>query len=193
MTKPSGRKAVQSRLPITLSLLILTAGCAAQETSPPADPGVTNRALGIRLATVPPDFVVAANEEDRLELAPADDEVEGSLRFVVGSEARSINLVAVIQAHQQRIEQLPGADYKGGQEFRGPLGTAFYSRGRFLENDREIEETAVFTRHPSMSRLLTISYRYPAGVDSSIRVQQALEVLAELEAVSEAPPVEDPA
>ena len=35
--------------------------------------------------------------------------------------------------------------------------------------------------HPTQSRLLTITYRYPAGDDSAARVEQLIGVLAEIE------------
>lgn len=58
------------------------------------------------------------------------------------------------------------------------LGTAFYSRGRFVLDGASIEETVVFTLHPDADRMISLRYRYPAGVDSSVRVQQLFDVLA---------------
>jgi len=39
----------------------------------------------------------------------------------------------------------------------------------------------VLTLHPSGNRMLTISYRYPAGEDSAQRVEQLIDVLSYLE------------
>lgn len=144
---------------------------------------VTNDVLKLRLTSIPSEFVVTLNEGDQLELAPASPAVEGRVWFTLGPEERGVNLVAAVKRHQRHIEELPGADYKGGQELGTELGTAFYSRGRFLAGTTETEETAVFIQHPTQSRLLTIAYRYPANVDSSVRVQQLLDLLAEVDGV----------
>jgi hypothetical protein len=144
---------------------------------------MSNPALGIRLASVPAEFEVTANQGLQIELAPADPSVEGRVWFEVGPVEEGLNLVAVVKGHQRRIEELPGADYKGGQELVTPLGTAFYSRGRYLAGMTETEETVVFVRHPAEIRLLTVTYRYPAGVDSSVRVQQLLDLVGEVEGI----------
>jgi hypothetical protein len=162
-------------------LLTLTVACS----QPPAtvDQGATNQALGLQLVTVPPDFTVAVNDGKRLELVPTDASIGGTLWFEVGPIEDGLNLVAAVKGHQRRIQESLEADYMGGQELVTPLGAAFYSRGRFLAGVTETEETVVFLRHPAEVRLLTISYRYPAGVDSSVRVQQLLDVVGEIEAL----------
>jgi hypothetical protein len=105
--------------------------------------------------------------------------------FTVGPEKPNVNLVAAVKRHQRHVEEQPQAEYRGGQELVTPMGAAFYSRGRFLVGLAETEETAVMLLHPDSSRLLTITYRYPAGTDSSVRVQQLLDILAVLEGASE--------
>ena len=156
-------------------------GCGSGEPTPPPDLGVTNEALGIRLAAVPEEFEVAVNQGNQLELVPVESSVGGRVTFTVGEERDAINLVAVVKKHQQSIEELPEAEYKGGQELVTPFGTAFYSRGRFLAGMTETEQTEVYLKHPFQSRLLTISYQYPAAGDSSVRVQQLLDLLAMVE------------
>ncbi len=133
------------------------------------------------MAAVPSDFEVAVNEGNRLELVPVESSVGGRITFAVGEERDSINLIAVVKKHQQSIEELPEAEYKGGQELMTPYGTAFYSRGRFLAGNTDTEQTEVFLKHPFQNRLLTISYTYPAAGDSSVRVQQLLDILAMIE------------
>ena len=44
-----------------------------------------------------------------------------------------------------------------------------------------VEETVLFLIHPAANRQLEIHYRYPAADDSAARVEQLIEVLAELE------------
>jgi hypothetical protein len=170
---------------VAIAALVLVTGCANPST--PIDPSVTNESLGIRLASVPPDFEVSVNEAKKLELVPADNSIEGRLWFEVGPTETGVNLVAAVKGHQRHIEEFPEADYKGGQELLTPLGTAFYSRGQYLAGLRRIEETVVLVLHPAEERLLTVAYRYPAGVDSSVRVQQLLDVVGGIESINAAP------
>lgn len=162
--------------------VVLTAACAPPP--PPPDPGVENLDLGIRLNGIPESLVVAANQGSKLELRPAGETAEGTLWFSVAPEEQGVNLVEAVKSHQSRIEGLPEGDYKGAQELQGPIGTAFYSRGRFLEGGGEVEETVLVSIHPSESRILEITYRYPAGDDSAARVEQLIDVLAWLEGVA---------
>jgi hypothetical protein len=160
---------------------VLVAACAP--APPPPDPGVENLDLGIRLSGVPESLVVATNQESKLELRPAGETAEGKLWFSVTPEDQGENLVEAVKMHQGRIEGLPEGDYKGAQELQGPLGTAFYSRGRFLEGGTLVEETVLVTIHPTESRALEITYRYPAADDSAARVEQLIDVLAHLEGI----------
>ena len=165
-------------LPVLIALSLVA--CAGPP-APPPDPGVENLDLDIRLAAVPDGLLVADNQGTSLQLRPTGENVGGVLWFTVGPEQDGVNLVAAVKAHQEHIEGLPEGDYKGAQELQGPLGTAFYSRGRFVETEVVEEETVLLTIHPSGNRLLTISYRYPAGEDSAHRVEQLIEVLSYLE------------
>lgn len=169
-------------LPAVLALCcLLAAACGGRQPAAPVEEAVVNEALGLRLAPLPSDFEVAVNRQSDLELAPAADGVEGRVTFLVGEEETGINLVAAVKRHQQWIEEQPEASYQGGQELMTPHGTAFYSRGRFLLGLDPIEETVVLLKHPTQSRLLTIRYRYPAAADSSVRVQQLLDLVGALE------------
>jgi len=165
-------------LPVLIALSVVA--CAGPP-APPPDPGVENLDLDIRLAAVPDGLLVTDNQGTSLQLRPAGENLGGVLWFAVGSEQAGVNLVAAVKAHQERIEGQPEGDYKGAQELQGPLGTAFYSRGRFVETGGTEEETVLLTIHPSGNRLLTISYRYPAGEDSAKRVEQLIEVLSNVE------------
>jgi hypothetical protein len=75
------------------------------------------------------------------------------------------------------MEGKNGAEYMGGQELQGEFGTAFYSRGRYIDEGSLVEETAVFMIHPTGNRLLGIHYRYPAGEDSAARVEELIDVI----------------
>jgi len=163
--------------------VVLMLSCGEAPPPQPVPVSVTNQALGIRLAAVPADFEVTVNEGPTLELQPRAPGVKGRLWFEVGPEGPAVNVVAAMKNHQREIEERPGAVSKGAQELITNLGAAFYSRGQYLGGTTRMEETAVFVGHPSEPRLLTVIYRYPAGVDSSVRVQQLLEVLGEVEAI----------
>lgn len=165
-----------------LALVVIT-GCgrAKAPATPPTPREVVNRDLGIRLAAVPSDFKVVTNQGEILELEPSNPELAGKVVFNVGPRG-SVNLVAAVKSHRQHIEELPGGDYKGGQELVTPLGSAYYSRGRYREGSSEMEETVVVVLDPGADRILYLTYRYPAGVDSSVRVQQLLDLLGEVEA-----------
>ena len=160
---------------------LLAVACGSRQPAGPVEETVVNEALGLRLSPLPSDFEVAVNRQADLELAPAGEGVEGRVTFLVGEEETGINLVAAVKRHQQWIEEQPEASYEGGQELMTPHGTAFYSRGRFLLGLSPIEETVVLLKHPTQSRLLTIRYRYPAAADSSVRVQQLLDIVGALE------------
>ena len=165
-------------LPILIALSV--AACAGPP-APSPDQGVENIDLGIRLTAVPDGLVVTDNQSTSLQLRPADENIEGVLWIAVGPEQSGVNLVEAVKTHQKQIEGLPEGDYKGAQELQGPLGTAFYSRGRFLEREVVEEETVILTIHASGNRLLSIGYRYPAGKDSAKRVEQVIDVLSYVE------------
>ena len=140
-----------------------------------------NLELRLRLTSIPSGFTVVVNDGDQLILESTDSTTEGRIVFANMPPEAGQNLPAEVKAHQIFIEDQEGADYLGGQELVSQLGTSFYSRGRYLDDGAELEETVVFSLHPYADRIMTITYRYPAGVDSSIRVQQLFDVLAVVE------------
>lgn len=142
---------------------------------------VENMELRLRLAGVPGGFKVVMNDGDQLILEPSDSTTEGQIHFANNPPEAGQNLPAEVKAHQVFIENQEEGDYLGGQELTSQLGTSFYSRGRYLHDGTEIEETVVFALHPYKDRIMTITYRYPAGDDSSVRVQQLFEVLGVVE------------
>ena len=142
---------------------------------------VENLDLRLRLAGVPDGFTVVTNDGEQLILNPSDPATEGQVSFANHPPEMGQNLPAEVTAHQAFIEDLPDADYRGAQELVSQLGTTFYSRGRYLEDGSQVEETVIFALHPDADRSTTITYRYPAGDDSSVRVQQLFDVLAVVE------------
>lgn len=161
-------------------VILLALSCAAP-TAPPETVEIQNIDLGLALSGLPDGLELASNQGTSLELRPTDDLVGGILWFAVGPEQEGVNLVAAVQKHQEQMEGKPDADYKGGQELQGDFGTAFYSRGRYVEQGQPLEETVVFMIHPAGNRLLGIHYRYQAGDDSAARVEQLIDVISYLE------------
>ncbi len=163
-----------------VAVVLLALSCAAP-SPPPAATAIQNIDLGLELNGLPDGLVLASNQGSSLELRPADPATGGVLWFAVGPERDGVNLVQAVQAHQGQMEGRSGADYKGGQELQGDFGTAFYSRGRYVDEGGLMEETAVFMIHPAGNRLLAIHYRYPAGEDSAARVEQLIDVISYIE------------
>ncbi len=166
-------------------VVLLLTHCARQPEPPPQPPPpqrVENPTLGVAIATLPAFFKVANNQGEVLELVPADPAGTGKLSITVGPREQNINLVAAWQRHQTEIQGRPGGEYKGQRELVTPLGTTFYSRGRFQEGSTLMEETVIFAIHPGKDRPLQLTYRYPAGDDTQQRIEgQLFAVLGELE------------
>jgi hypothetical protein len=157
-------------------IILLALSCAAP-SPPPAREVIQNVDLGLELNGLPHGLAVASNQGTSLELRPTDPAKGGVLWFSVGNEQEGVNLVTAVQDHQAQMEGKNGADYKGAQELQGDFGSAFYSRGRYIEDGALTEETVVFMIHPAGNRLLGIHYRYPAGEDSAARVEQLIDVI----------------
>ncbi len=164
-------------------LTILTClGCSQQEPPPPPEPvRVSNEALDLTITDLGSEWKVTINEGMKLTLAPADPEKEGTVEVLVGPEETGPNLVAAVEGHRTAIESLPEGHYSGARELSGPLGAAFYSRGRFTDGTSTIEETRIFALHPRSNRIIELVYRYPAGDDSSTRVGEMIDLLARIE------------
>jgi len=172
----------------TAAAFFLLASCDDAQTPEPVNTQpppttVENATLGLRLAGLPDDLSVAVNDGDRLELVPAAQDVEGRIVFGVLPPEAGQNIPAAVADHQASIAGRDGGSYQGSQELISPLGTTFYSRGRFTADGLPVEETVVFTLHPAGGRMMTITYTYPADEDSSVRVQQLLDVVAVVEGI----------
>jgi hypothetical protein len=142
---------------------------------------VVNDELGIRLSSVPESLAVGENQGSKLELRPAAPDRQGRIWFDVGPETHAVNLVFAVNDHQMLIESRPGGEYLGAQELIGDFGSAFYSRGRYLQDSDLLEETVVYAIHPTGNRLLSIGSQYPAATDSAARVEELIDVLSRME------------
>jgi hypothetical protein len=175
---------------LSLTAMVLTAGSLLLGSCAPADePEVENRPamvfenteLRLRLSRVPAEFVVVTNDGDQLVLDHSDAAVGGRITIANRPPEAGQNLPAETKVHRVFIENQENGDYLGGQELVTHLGTAFYSRGRYVVEGAEIEEVVVYSLHPYADRIMTVTYRYPAGLDSSVRIQQLFDLFAGLE------------
>lgn len=165
-----------------LAVLLLAIACSSQKPQP-TQPStrVESPGMGIALATVPRGFEVAENEGDVLRLDRTSGDRGGTLTIQADPVQQSgVNLVDAVNEQKTHIESLPDGKYLGNVELMGPTGTAFSTRGRYMDNGQEMEEVRLLTVHPSQNRLLSIIYRYPAGGDTKERIEQAMEVLGEI-------------
>lgn len=175
--------------PLIATLLVASLGtltaCAPSgtDTEESAPQPVTNSELQITLTRVPAGFRVALNEGASLVLEHTDPEDPATLSFVVGPPQNAgVNLQAQVWAEKDRIEGMPGGDYKGQNELAGAaVGTVYTSRGRFLgEDDQPVEEYRALIVHPTRNRLLTLDYEYPPTERTGERLQ---ELMAAIEAI----------
>jgi hypothetical protein len=171
-------------MPILFAMSVVGCGPSA-DTEPKGEPVrpsvIENPELRLRLVDVPADLDVTLNDAQDLVLSHADPAVGGTIVIAALPPEDGQNLVSAVAFHEAFIQNQEDGDYQGGQELVSPLGTAFYSRGRFTLEGEAVEETKIFTLHPDADRMLTLRYRYPAGVDSSVRVQQLFDLLATVE------------
>ncbi|MEE8524927.1 MAG: hypothetical protein V3T72_13415 [Thermoanaerobaculia bacterium] len=178
---------------VWISALALAFGAAGCRQPPEPAPGaaavgerVENAAAGVAITAVPPVMKLVAVDGERIVLGLFEEGAAGEIIVTPGEpEVGGINLVAAVESHKQEILQRPGGDYKGQRELGSHLGTAFYSRGRYLmsqDGDALEEETVIFLVHPWGDRTLQLIYRYPAGEDSTERIQDHLfALLGEIE------------
>jgi hypothetical protein len=166
-------------------LTILVLAAAACEPEAPVRERVENPELGLALATMPAGFVLESNDPGVIRLARASAEAPGTLTVEKGPEEPSgVNLVEAVNREQERVESLPEGQFFGQIEMGGPLGTAFSTRGRYLEEGQEVEVFRIFTLHPDGTHPVILTYRYRPGGDSKERLQHGMDVLGEIEPLS---------
>ena len=170
--------AVMCKITALIITLGLLAGCTPK-VPPPT--GVSNSALDLSIGYLGDEWTVQTNEGESLTLVPSNGERQGVVEFLVGPEQEGINLIEALDVHRSHVESLPDGVYSGGQELTGPMGTAFYSRGRYSKDGTTTEEIRILGLHPRSPRLIEVIYRYPAGEDSATRVSELIELYAQVE------------
>jgi hypothetical protein len=157
---------------------------ASQERQKPTGPVLTDQVLGVQLAQVSEGWRLADTPVNaQFALQRTEPEV-GLVTIELGAADLGTNLVDAVRAHQEDVQGRLNGVYQGGQELGGPLGRAYYSRGRYdTDAGATEEETAIFTLNPANDAIIVLRYRYPAGEDSAERIQSLFDVLANIEAL----------
>ena len=157
---------------------------ASCRTPPPAGAGrVENAHLDLAIAALPAAFEVDANDDASFRFRATAS--EGVLWIQAGPEQVSgVNLVEQVKQRRAWFQEALEGQYFGNRELATPNGPAFTARGAYRLEENRVEETWVYTLHPSANRLLTVTYRYPAGEESQKRIGELMEILGEVEALS---------
>lgn len=169
---------------LSLLLCAVVAGSACSKTEPTEEKpsrDFYNPALDIHLVNLDAQWTDPVNSTTETEVSLASTERGGTVQISQGPEENGVNLVAAVENHRQSILSRTDGAYSGAQELAGPMGAAFYSRGRFTSEDQMMEETAIAALHPRSSRVLWLTYVYPAGDDSSERVTELIELFSSVE------------
>ncbi len=174
---------------IVWSLLAATVlvGCQAAEVPTPEPEVIESEAAGIGIAALPADFTVTSNDAEGLRLAVASEAGAGEMT-VVTSEVyqEGLNIIDAVEIEMANFEGKPEGRSFGQTKMVAPMGLTYMARGRYLSDGAEVEELRAMLAHPWGNRLLTLSYVYPAGEDTSERGAQLMELLGEVVAL-EAP------
>ena len=164
--------------------LALMPACGSKAQAPAAgSTAITAPALGLELASVPEGLKLASQSPSKIVLVPRAHGVVGRIVIDDLPKSAGVNLLDAVHNHQAAITARPGGTYFGAQELKGPLGTAFWSRGGYTSGGKTVEETVIFTLTPDGSRIARLTYTYPAGNDSPARIKTLLGVLGEIEAI----------
>ena len=165
--------------------------CAKAPPETPEPVRVENPDLGIALAALPAAFSLDTATGPTIELLAAGEQGNGRAVISAGPEDPfGINLVEAVKERKAWFESAPGGQYFGNRELGTPNGTAFTARGSYESDSGAVEETWVYSIHPTSNRILTITYTYPTG-ESQDRVQHVLELLGEIEGLGETAPSEE--
>ncbi len=173
---------------LTAIALITSLACSRPEPEAEPQPGprLEHPGLGIALASLPVPFQVESAAGETLVLSAPGPGAPGRAVIAAGPLQRGgINLVEVVKEKRAWFEAAAEGTYFGNRELMSPIGTAFSARGTYRGAEGTVEETWLFAVHPGANRVLTIQFTYPTG-ESEERVQQAMALLGEIEALQSA-------
>lgn len=160
----------RSRLPfLAVALLLVLAACAGGGDAPAVagEPQrVENESLGIAVV-IPPGspFELVANEGDEIRLHYSGDGEYAAGEVVYSAfpvQDYGVNLYDAVNRRKEEIEARAEGQFFGQGELGSHLGAAFNTRGRYRgEGGEEVEELRIFAVHPTVNRILHMTYRYP--------------------------------
>jgi len=186
---------------LVATLLLLLAACGGGGDAPVEGEAVRteNEAIGIAVV-IPPGspFELLSNEGDEIRLRFAGDAEFAPGEVIYTAEPEQdygVNLYEKVNRRKEEMEALPGGQFFGQVELGSHLGPAFNTRGRYTGDDgAEVEEVRIFAVHPSVNRILYMTYRYPPapGQTEARMMDQAFEAFGYIEALAapEAPATE---
>lgn len=166
---------------VVVCSLTLMVGCAKDARENAVSRDFSNPNIDVRVVALDDIWAQPSDGEDQTSIDLASAERTGTVRITVGEEETGVNLVSKVDEHQSRILSQPDGEYSGAQELTGPMGTAFYSRGRYVLDGKPVEETIIVALHPRSSRALWLTYVYPADTDSSQRVDELIGLFSSIE------------
>lgn len=174
---------MKTKTALLLALAATVLHCAKAPEAEVAEPErVVNHELAIAIAALPEAFTTITSSGPTIELEAAGETGTGKVVIAAGPvDQFGINLVNEVKARKALFEAALDGQYFGNRELGTPTGTAFTARGAYTGENGPVEETWVYSIHPSANRLLTITYTYPPG-ESEARVNQLLLLLGEIEA-----------
>jgi len=176
---------------LLLALAVPMMHCAQAEEAAVAEPvRVENQELGVAIAALPEPFSVITATGPTIELEAPGEAGSGTVIIAAGpEEVFGINLIEAVKERKALFESAPDGQYFGNRELGTPHGTAFTARGAYSGEAGPVEETWVYSIHPSANRLLTMTYTYPTG-ESEVRINQLLLLLGEIEGLTAEEPAQ---
>ena len=166
------------------TIVLAFGACGSEPAAPPAaaDTSLTAPSVLLRLTATPEVFELAANDAERLEFTAPSLAGPSTMTITLGDpETGGLNILEHLEQQLASFRELPEGVSFGQTQLVAPIGLTFMLRGRYREAEREVEELRAILVHPASNRLLTISYRYPAGEDTAERGRQLMELLGEME------------
>jgi hypothetical protein len=190
----------RSRPLTAAALCLLAAACSGGAGDAPASGEVErleNQQIQIAVEVPvggPFEVVSNAGEEIRLRFR-GDGEFEPAdvVYSAFPEQDYGVNLYDAVNRREEEIEGRPGGQFFGQVELVSQLGPAFNTRGRYTaEEGGAVEEVRVFAVHPTVNRIVHMTYRYPPtpGQTEARMLEQAFEAFGYIEPLDAPPPAE---
>lgn len=191
MLSPSKSSLALTCLGLALGICVLFVACGQEAPEPPPAPAapqrVENPEAGLALTDVPDGWRLVSNQGAEIVLERKPQLPPGTATVAATEEQQAgVNLVDAVNEQKAEIEQRPEGRFQGQTELRGPLGTAFLTRGRWSNEGTDWEELRIFSLHPGGNRMVVLTYDYALTGDTKDRAEQVMELLAYVEGLATA-------